>query len=182
MKTALFLITGFEEIEALTTVDVLRRGQADVKMISLTDENWVTGSHGITVQTDLTLSEAMESDFKMLILPGGPGAAHYQTHKAFADYLIQQSQAEKIIAAICAAPTFLGKLGLLKGKRAVCYPGMEKDLAGAELSTEMVVTDGNIVTAKGPAATLYFGLKLLEIAAGKDTADNVRKGMLAECK
>jgi 4-methyl-5(b-hydroxyethyl)-thiazole monophosphate biosynthesis len=180
MKAAVFLITGFEEIEAITTVDILRRGEVDTKMISLVDQICVTGAHNIIVQAELAFSDALNEDFDMLILPGGSGTANYQMHEAFLDYLCKQEKAGKIIAAICAAPTILGKLGLLRGRRAVCYAGMEGDLTDAFIGEDIVEVDGSVVTSKGPGTAPYFALELLRIAAGSEIAETVRKGLLLD--
>jgi 4-methyl-5(b-hydroxyethyl)-thiazole monophosphate biosynthesis len=178
MKAVEFLVTGFEEIEAITPIDVLRRGQVSITTVSLTGQLAVTGSHGVTIQADRLFDDHDADDFDMLILPGGPGTSNYKTHDAFLAYLKKQRDAGKIIAAICAAPTVLGMLGFLKDKSAVCYTGMENELTGAILGKNIVETDGNIITSKGPATALFFALKLLEIAAGADSMNAARDALL----
>ncbi|PXV62657.1 4-methyl-5(b-hydroxyethyl)-thiazole monophosphate biosynthesis [Dysgonomonas alginatilytica] len=176
-KALIFLTTGFEEIEALATVDILRRGDVDVKTISLTDQKTVVGSHGIPVVADLLFSEADCSATDMLILPGG--TPKINDHEGLKKQVKAFSEADKDIAAICAAPMVLGGLGLLKGKSATCYPGFEKYLDGATLKTqEAVVVDGKIVTGRGPGLTFDFALQLLEVLAGKAKRDEVAKGLL----
>lgn len=176
-KALIFLTTGFEEIEALATVDILRRGEVDVKIVSLTDQKTVTGSHGISVVADLLFSEADFIATHMLILPGG--TPKINDHEGLKKQVKAFAEADKDIAAICAAPMVLGGLGLLKGKSATCYPGFEKYLDGATLKTqEAVVVDGKIVTGRGPGLTFDFALYLLEVLASKAKRDEVAKGLL----
>lgn len=180
MKTALvFLITGFEEIEALATVDVLRRGGVEVKTISLTDERTVVGSHNIPVVADQMFADVDFSVVDILILPGG--TPKYNEHDGVKKKLLEFFEAGKEVAAICASPMVLGGLGILKGKKATCYPGFEKYLDGAVLTTDKaVVVEGNVTTGRGPGLTLVFALQLLEKLAGKAKRDEVAKGLLLE--
>ncbi len=173
----LFLIDGFEEIEALATVDILRRGGVDVTMVSLTENKVVNGSHGIAVVSDALFSsiEIMQAD--ILIIPGGTVA--YNEHEAFKQALLGFSDTGKPIAAICAAPMVLGGLSLLEGKRATCYPGFEKYLKGADVQENAaVVSDGNIITAKGPGFALDFALSILEKLMGKDARNKIANDLL----
>lgn len=174
MKAVIFLTDGFEETEALATADILRRGGVETRLVSLTGELTVTGSHGIAVVADELFTEP-EAD--MLILPGGPGAAEFISHRELTEALIRQHRDGKYLAAICAAPVTLGKLGLLEGRAAVCYPGMEDGLTGASLGEGPVVTDGNIITAKGPGSALAFGLALVGVLAGAEVMEKVRADM-----
>lgn len=180
MKTIfVFLITGFEEIEALATVDVLRRAKLDVKTVSLTDDKVVMGSHDIPVTADIMFSEFDSAKAQMLVLPGGTIAYndHEGVKKAFLDF----AQKGKLIAAICASPMVLGGLGLLEGKKATAYPGFEQYLTKAILHTdEAVVVDGNIITGRGPGVTIDFALVLVEQLAGKALRDEVAKGLLVK--
>ena len=180
MKFAyLFLITGFEEIEALATVDILRRGGVDVKTVSLTDEKTVVGGHGVPVVTDLMFQDYKEENAKIIIFPGGTVA--YNDHQAFKDALLSFATKGEKIAAICASPMVLGGLGLLKGKQATCYPSFEKYLDGAILKTsEAVVIDGNITTGRGPGLTMEFALSLVEQLQGKAKREEVAKGLLLQ--
>ncbi|KAA6340642.1 putative cysteine protease YraA [termite gut metagenome] len=166
-----FFVDGFEEIEAIATVDILRRGGLNAKMISVTNDKTVTGSHGIPVICDHLFSETDFIDGGMLILPGGTVALG--KHEGLCKLLVNFAEHDKPIAAICAAPSILGTLGLLKGKKAVCYPGFEKYLEGAELTGEQVAKDGNMITGKGPGATVEFALTIIEMIAGKDKAEEL---------
>ena len=174
----IFLATGFEEIEAVTTIDILRRGGLNLKTISVTGEKSVEGAHGIPVVADELFENVDFSDAKMLILPGGmPGASNLNNHNGLKKLLSDFRAKNKPIAAICAAPLVLGNLALLDGKKATCYPGYENQLGKAVHTGEPVVVDGNIITAKGPGFTIPFGLSIVELFKGKAVADEVAKGM-----
>lgn len=178
-KALIFLVAGFEETEALGTVDILRRGGMDIKTVSLLDTKTVEGSHSIPVIADLLFDEVDFSSADILILPGGAGTAKLNEHEGLKKKLIEFNNAGKNVAAICAAPMVLGGLGILKGKKATCYPGFEKYLDGATFATDKaVVVEGNIVTGRGPGLTFDFALQLLEILAGKAKRDEVAKGLL----
>jgi 4-methyl-5(b-hydroxyethyl)-thiazole monophosphate biosynthesis len=170
-----FFVDGFEEIEAIATVDVLRRADLNVKMISVTNDKTVTGSHGIPVICDHLFCETDFAGAGMLILPGGTVALG--KHEGLCKLLVNFAEHNKPIAAICAAPSVLGTLGLLKGKKAVCYPGFEKYLEEAELSGEQVVKTGSIITGKGPGATIEFALTIVEMMTGKDKAEELAQAM-----
>lgn len=181
MKNFLFLADGFEEIEALATVDILRRGGLELTTVSIKHDNFVTGAHGITVQADQTFKEPDFSDSDWLILPGGmPGATHLHEFGALNDLLKVHSQKGRI-AAICASPAVvLSATGVLKDKKATCYPGFETLLiaAGAKYLDERVVVDGNIVTANGPSSATNFALEILRLTKGDLAAQEVASGML----
>lgn len=173
-----FLADDFEESEALTTVDVLRRAEQTVKMVSITGDLIVRGAHNISIVADKLFEDCKFENVKALVLPGGmPGADTLGKHKGLLDLLAKYENTETLIAAICAAPMVLGKAGLLEGKKAVAYPGFESHLKGASVQTSAVVVDGKIVTGKGPAAALPFALALAEELAGKSIADSVKQGM-----
>ncbi|WP_165020285.1 DJ-1 family glyoxalase III [Dysgonomonas sp. ZJ279] len=178
MKTIfVFLTTGFEEIEALGTIDILRRAELNVKSVSLTDSKQVTSSRQVTVVADIMFDEIDLSDTEMLVLPGGTPA--YNDHDGLKKAVLAFAQKGEKVAAICASPMVLGGLGLLDGKNATCYPGFEKYLKGATLQTEKaVVVDGNITTGRGPGLTIDFALKLVELIAGKEKRDAVAAGLL----
>lgn len=180
MKTIfVFLTTGFEEIEALGTIDILRRAELDVKSVSLTADKLVTSSHGIPVVADLLFAEANFETAAMLVLPGG--TPKYDEHSEMKKVILDFANKGEKVAAICASPMVLGGLGLLEGKNATCYPSFEKYLKGANLQTEKaVVVDGNITTGRGPGLTIDFALKLVEIIAGKEKSDAVAKGLLVK--
>ena len=175
-RSFIFLAEGFEEIEALTVIDVMRRAGMDIKSVSITDSKLVAGAHGITVETDLTFKEADFADSEWLICPGGmPGASNLHSFNALSDLLrVHKGK----IAAICAAPTVLGQLGLLQGRQAVCYPGMEDGLTGASVPAgERVVVDGTVITGQAAGSSLDFGLTLIETLLGRDKAEEVRQGV-----
>lgn len=180
MKTIfVFLITGFEEIEALATVDVLRRAELDVKTVSLTDNKIVIGSHNVPVTADIIFSEFDSSKAEMLVLPGGTTA--YNDHEGVKKELLAFANKGEKVAAICASPMVLGGLGLLEGKTATCYPGFEQYLTKAVLQTDKaVVIDGNITTGRGPGLTIDFALSLVEQLVGKDKRNEVAKGLLVK--
>ncbi|MDO4188103.1 MAG: DJ-1/PfpI family protein [Lachnospiraceae bacterium] len=169
-----FLATGFEEIEALTPVDILRRAGIDVKLVSITGDEIVTGARGINVKADL-LFENIDSDLAdILVLPGGmPGTTNLMKYEPLMELIEKYNNNGKNIAAICAAPTIFGKLGLLEGKKATCYPGMEDDLIGAQVCYDSVVTDGNITTSRGMGTALDFSLELLNIFKGEEEAKSM---------
>ena len=174
MKAYLFLATGFEEIEAITTMDILRRGEVELITVSITGERMVVGVHQIPVMADMLFEKADFSDGDAFILPGGgPGSFMLNDHKALKQLLVSKNEQGKWIAAICAAPLVLGGLGLLEGKKAICYPGMESYIQGAVLTDVPVVIDDNIITGKGPGLALHFGLTILAILHGQDIADKV---------
>lgn len=178
MKTIfVFLTTGFEEIEAMATVDVLRRAQLDVKTVSLTGNKTVVASHSVPIVADLLFEEVDFSKAEMLVLPGG--TPKYNDHEGLKKEVLAFANKGEKVAAICASPMVLGGLGLLNGKNATCYPGFEQYLAGANLQTsEAVIVDGNITTGRGPGLTIDFALKLVELVAGKERRDTVAAGLL----
>jgi 4-methyl-5(b-hydroxyethyl)-thiazole monophosphate biosynthesis len=180
MKTIfLFLITGFEEIEALGTIDVLRRAGLDVKTVSLTDSKQVVAGHQIPVVADLMFDEVDFSKAEMLVLPGG--TTKYNEHEEMKKELQSFANKGEKVAAICASPMVLGGLGLLNGKKATAYPGFEQYLKGAVLQTDKaVVVDGNITTGRGPGLTIDFALNLVEQLAGKEKRDEVAAGLLVK--
>ena len=178
-KVALFLANGFEEIEALATVDILRRAEIPVQTISITGSHVVTGAHDIPVTADTTFNKANFSDVEVLVLPGGmPGAKHLNEHEGLKKLIIEFNEKGSLIAAICAAPMVLGGLGLLDGKKATCYPGFEPRLTGAKITSGSTVTDGNITTGKGPGFAFDFALSLVEQIAGLSTRQEVQNGLL----
>ena len=174
-----FLALGFEEIEALTPVDVFRRAGLSVQTVSISDERAVTGSHGITVEADALLSEVDFSNADLLLLPGGmPGTTHLGNDRELQEIVTAHASAGKPTAAICAAPSVLGYWGLLHGKEAICYPGFEKGLIGATISKKKVVRDGNIVTAAGMGVALDFSLECLRLLGYDKEADQIHKSVI----
>jgi 4-methyl-5(b-hydroxyethyl)-thiazole monophosphate biosynthesis len=178
MKAYLFLAEGFEEIEAITPIDILRRADIEVTTVSILSHKEVCGAHGIKVMADILFDDTDYSDNDLLILPGGmPGTKNLDAHPGLKKLLKKQAEQGKFISAICAAPSVLGKMGLLEGKEAICYPSFESQLLGATISTEKVVTSGNIITAMGAGVAIPFALKLVEILKGKAVADKIEKAI-----
>ena len=172
-----FLANGFEEVEALTPVDVLRRGGVEVKTVGIGDDV-IVGSHGIPVVADLDEDELDFDALSGVILPGGmPGTRHLDASETVKAALAAADQKGALIAAICAAPSVLGHNGLLRGKRATCFPGFEDELEGATLCTDLAVTDGNVITGKGAGAALPFALALLAYLKGADVAAQVKSAL-----
>ena len=178
-KVAVFLADGFEEIEALSTIDILRRAGVDVTVVSITTYYLVRGAHKVKVDADEIFDYLDFSQMDMLVLPGGmPGAQNLNEHAGLREQLKAFAAEGKEIAAICAAPMVLGDLGLLEGKNATCYPSFEPKLIGANVSTDAVVVDGNITTGKGPAFAFDFALALVEKLMGAEVRKEVESGML----
>ncbi len=176
----LFLANGFEEIEALCPLDLLRRAGVEVTTVGVGGE-MIRGSHGITVQADMPDTMFADADPEMLILPGGmPGSKNLDASRAVDSALRVAARKDAYIAAICAAPFVLGKRGLLQGKEAICYPGFENELAGATISEKKVVRDGRIITAAGMGVALEFGLALVAALKGEEVAEAVRRAVLAD--
>lgn len=174
MKAYIFLAEGFEEIEAIAPIDILRRAEIEVVTVSISEHSKVTGAHNIPVFADKLFSEIPVEADDYLILPGGmPGTAHLMAHEGLNALVKKQYDSGKPMAAICAAPSLLGKLGLLKGKEAISYPGFEENLLGAKISDKTVVQSGNIITAKAPGVAIPFALKIVETLKGKEVADKV---------
>ena len=175
------LATGFEEIEALTAVDVLRRAGADVKSVSVTGDRAVLGSRGITAVADILFEEADYDACEMIVLPGGmPGAKNLMEHEGLTNHIKVFAKEGKKLAAICAAPMVLGACGVLEGHSATIYPGMEDQLTGAKATGENVTVSGNIITGKGPALAMEFALTLVEIVKGTKVRDEVAEGLLVK--
>lgn len=173
----IFLAQGFEECEALAPVDILRRAGLEVKTVGV-DSKLITGSHGITVECDITEDEAVFQNLEAVVLPGGmPGTLNLENSKTVQKFIDFAAQNNLVLGAICAAPSVLGHKNLLNGKKATCFTGFEKDLYGAEVVTDRAVKDGNIVTAYGAGAAFDFGFLLLEALKGKNEAENMKKQM-----
>lgn len=181
-KTYLFLADGFEETEALATVDLLRRAGVKVEMVSINETVAVKGAHDIEVAADMVLGQEDMSDAKMLICPGGmPGATHLAANAKVCELLAAQHQRGGKIAAICAAPAVvLAPLGIVDGYDATCYPGFEKGLVagGAYHKNQRVVVDRDVITANGPSSVIPFALSIIEALKGQDAADQVAAGIL----
>lgn len=177
-KVNIYLAEGFEEIEAIIIIDVLRRGDIDAKMVSIKKELVVVGAHGIPITADLLLRE-IDPNADGHILPGGmPGTENLFQNENLKKIFSEAKEKGKLIGAICAAPSALGRWGLLEGKQATCYPGFEKLLVGASVKSEIVVKDGNLFTSKGPGTAMEFGLALIEELVGRETKEEVKAGLL----
>ena len=180
-KVLIPLADGFEEIEAITIADVLRRAGAEVTTASATNKHEVTGSHEIIIKADKLLAEVESCSFDMIVLPGGmPGAENLGQHEGLKKMLLEQKYQGRYIGAICAAPMVIGNMGLLKGLKATCYPGFEKYLEGADITETGVVVDDKIITGRGAGNSLSFSLKLVEILIAEDLAINIGRRMLVE--
>ena len=178
-KVYVFLADGFEDVEALIPIDVLRRGGVDVTTVSITDFPLVQSAHGVNIEADMMFEQGDFADADLLFLPGGmPGAANLAACPTLTKQLKDFAAAGKPYGAICAAPFVLGQLGLLKGKHATCYPGFEDQLEGAVVTGAMAEQDGNVITGKGPAAAAEFALKIAALLVGQAKADEVATGML----
>lgn len=179
-KVLVPLAEGFEEIEAVTIIDVLRRAGIEVVVASLKD-NEVKGANGITVVSDINIESANSEDFDMVVLPGGlPGAEHLKNSKTVQDILKQMNQKGKLVGAICAAPIALKSAGVLKN-RYTCYPSFEDQIGKEGFSdAQKVVVDENVLTSRGPATAICFALEIVKKLAGNETYDQLKAGLLAD--
>ncbi|MBQ9827698.1 MAG: DJ-1/PfpI family protein [Lachnospiraceae bacterium] len=179
-KAYVFLAEGFEEVEALTCVDILRRAGVNAVTVSVSGDNEVTGSHRIPVVADCMFADITD-DADLLVLPGGmPGATNLRAHEGLCELLLKQEAEGRIVSAICASPAIvLGPLGLLKDREATCYPGMEGTLFCREtVKDKNVVVCNNVVTSRGPATAMDFALALTEALCGKEVKDKIAAGLL----
>lgn len=178
-----FLAEGFEEIEALTPVDLMRRAGLEVKTVGIGESKRIKGSHGIVVEADLTEQEISKDNLKAVVLPGGlPGTLNLEHADAVQNIIDYCYEKGILIAAICAAPSILGHKGLLKGKTATAFPRFQQELEGAVIGESGVCFDGGIVTAKGMGVSTQFGLKLVEILVSKEKAEEIRDSIQWETK
>lgn len=179
-KALVFLAEGFEEIETVTIVDVLRRAGVEVTVAGL--PNAVEGAHAIKIAPDKSIDDVKQGDFDAVVVPGGnPGYKNLRKDPRVINLIRKAFDSNKLVAAICAAPAVLSDAGVLKGKYCTIYPGMENELkqGGGKSKQDMIVIDGNIITSRGPATALPFALKLAEILAGKQVAEEVSKKTMA---
>lgn len=175
-KLAIFFAEGYEEIEALTVVDICRRCGLEIDMVSVTEENTVKSSHNVTVQTDKTFSQADFGEYDMLILPGGmPGTGNLEKHTGLMAQVDAFYESGKYIAAICAAPSIFGHKGILRGRRACCFPGFEGHLEGAAVTAGPVEISDNVVTSRGMGTAVDFALAIAGIFCGQDKAEEMAK-------
>jgi 4-methyl-5(b-hydroxyethyl)-thiazole monophosphate biosynthesis len=181
MNTAILihLATGFEETEAITIIDVLRRANLVAITVSVTGSLNVTGAHNITIQADLMYDEADYSHAGMIVLPGGmPGTTNLQNHNGLIRKLKQFNEEQKYIAAICAAPMILGSLDFLIGKKAVCYPGFESKLNGATVLYTPFAVDAHLITGRGVGTALDFSLEIVRLLKGEKVANDLRTSLV----
>lgn len=178
MKAFIFLADGFEEIEAIAPIDIFRRAGIEVITISISKIKTVVGAHAIKIEADKLFSETDFSDNDILYLPGGmPGTKNLDSHEGLKNLVRSQVKGNKNLAAICAAPSILGKMGLLDGKEAICYPGFEDQLHGVILSENKIVKSGAIYTAKGAGVAIQFALNLVEELKGKKLAEQIAESI-----
>lgn len=176
-----FLADGFEEVEALCPIDLLRRAGSKVTTVAVGGGDYITGSHGINVKADAKENDLDFSDAEMVVLPGGmPGTLNLEASPVVKKAVDDAYNAGKFVCAICAAPSVLGKRGYLRSKEAICYPGFEKFLDGAKISDKKVVRDGNIITGAGMGVALDFGLALVSALHGDKKASELRASVIAD--
>ena len=181
MKVLLHLAPGFEEIEAITTIDILRRANIDTHVVSIMDCLQVTGAHRIEIRADIGFARANYEDADMLILPGGmPGSHNLANHKGLVEKIQAHYDQGKWLAAICAAPLVFGRMGLLEDVEATCYPSFEPELKGAIISDKFVVTSGKFITAKGPGVSIDFALEIIRQLKGNDIAKQIAQGLIKQ--
>lgn len=178
----MFLADGFEEVEAIACLDVLRRAKVEALTVGVSDKV-VTGAHGIAVQCDKTVADVSVSDgVDGVILPGGmPGTVNLEEHGTVREFISYCADSSKLICAICAAPSILGHMGLLDGRNAVCFPGFEADLKGAVIADSFVVRDANFITCKGMGSAIDFGLEIAAEFIGKERAAQIKKTLQCPC-
>lgn len=178
-QVSVFLADGFEEIEGLTVVDILRRAGLQVDTVSVTGDKTIHGSHQIDVQADFLFEEMDFSQTDMLVLPGGmPGTVHLKEHKGLRGLLEAHHEQGQYIAAICAAPSIFGELGFLKGRRACCYPSFEEKLEGAEVVQDKVCVDGHVITSRGMGTAIPFALQLTSLLCGEEKAQEIGRSII----
>lgn len=174
-----FLADGFEDVEALAPIDILRRAGLELQMVSINADVVVTSAHGVKMIADTTIDQIDFSKADLLLLPGGlPGSTNLDACAALREGIMQHYQAGKLLAAICAAPLVFGHLGILQGVKATCYPGVEGELKGADYTAALVQCDGQFITGKGPGAAMEFGYTILEVLGHSQAAAQLRDGMM----
>ena len=176
-----FLATGFEDIEALAPLDIIRRAGLEIKTVSITGEKIVYSAHGVGIEADALMEEVDLGAADMLLLPGGlPGSTNLDACAPLRQAILAHHVQGKPLAAICAAPMVYGHLGILQGVKATCYPGFETYLQGAEYTAALVEKDGNFITAKGPGAALEFAFAIVEKYCGAQMVHELKHGMMIQ--
>lgn len=179
MKAAIFLAKGYEEIEALTVVDMFRRAKIEIDVISTADTLDTESSHGVKVKADKVLADTNFDEYGCLVLPGGmPGTKNLEANEKLMKEMDKAYESDKLVCAICAAPSVFGHRGYLKGRKAVCYPGFESELMGAEVEYVPVAEDGNVITSRGMGTAILFAAKIIERIIDKKTADELLKAIV----
>ncbi len=177
-KAYVFLADGFETVEALAVVDILRRAGVETVTVGVSQKSEIISAQNITVRADRMLDEEDYTDADIVFLPGGmPGTRNLEADEKVLNIVKKQYESGKIVTAICAAPSILGHLNILQGKKATCYPVFEKDLYGAKLMTERVVEDGNVITSRGMGTAVDLGLVLVERLLGREASEKIASGI-----
>lgn len=179
-KVILFLAEGFEEVEALTVVDYLRRKDINVDAVSITEDNKVKGAHEILVLADKTINDIKDiDDYDAVIIPGGlPGATNLRDNDKVIDVVKKVNENGKLTAAICAGPIVLERAGIIKDKKVTSYPGFEDDLKNGVYIEQNVVRDGSIITARGPALAVDFAIEIIKYLLGEEKSEELKKDIL----
>ncbi len=178
-RIAVFFADGCEEIEGLTVVDMLRRANVNVDMVSVMERREIHGSHNITFLADMLYEDMEPASYDGVVLPGGmPGTTNLGVHEGVISIIKEFAAEGKLVSAICAAPSVLGQAGVLRNKRAVCHPGWEDRLTGAIVCEENAMTDGNIITSRGMGTAVDFSLAIIQKLTDEETLENVKKGIV----
>ena len=181
MKCLIYLAEGFEECEALITVDMLRRGGMTIDMVSITDEKLVRSSHQVGIMADYVLKEVDPCDYDVLIMPGGKlGTSNLEACSAVTEAMKKHFEAGKLTCAICAAPSILGHLGILNVKKYTCFPGFDDESYGGDYQMKLAVKDGNVITGRGMGATIEFAREILKTALNEEEMKAVENGIQYE--
>lgn len=179
-KILIPLASGFEELEAITNIDVLRRAGLEVLTAGIGSKE-IEGDHGIKVKTDTTIEEVKVEDLKAVVLPGGmPGASNLRDSNQLLNIIKKLNEENKLCAAICAAPIVLEAAGILDGKKATSYPGFDKDMSSCNYQNDRVVIDGNLITGRGPGVAMEFAMTIVEYLIDEETKRELQKSMIVK--